>query len=516
MNALHDLIRKADAGTLHTHPLFLRALERSGLILYPNAIAATSHGIFFLGRRDDGKYLGILSPEGLPQFQGSQHTIAVDGQTLTLQVCPANAENAATLREHLPFLRPQPLGLRKSAGFGDRLGLATPGHARAARKHSMAPIFAQQSIREMERTGRTPQQVMDDAMWGVFQEGWRDPWGADADHLKTFEHIDRCVAAGFTFFTIDPSDHVDNSADTADAATLRAKVEALPWDALDASPEKLKALYVGQTFDLGEFSLTLSEEDVWRAAAKYGAAVACTARMYHYLRERLGNRPFELEMSVDETETPTRVAEHLFVVAELKRLGVQWVSLAPRFVGRFEKGVDYIGDLGEFERTFRQHVAIARAFGPYKLSLHSGSDKFSIYPIAARVAGDLVHLKTAGTSYLVALEVIARHEPDLFREILAFARERYEADRATYHVSAHVNKVPPPERLRDEDLPNVIHDFHGRQVLHVTFGSVLTARDASGGYRFRDRLLAALWQHEDAYSAALEAHFDRHLGPFDT
>ncbi len=515
MPSLKHLIRQSREGTLQNESWFRQALERVGLQLYPRSVVATEEAVFFLGRRDDGKFLGILSERGLIEFGGNARTLQANGLSLILQVCPANAENAAALRKVLPFLRPRPLGLSKSVGLGDRLGLATPGHARAARKHAMAPVFAQQSIREMERTGRTPQQVMDDATWGVFQEGWRDPWGADADHLKTFEHVDRCVAAGFTFFTIDPSDHVDNTADAADATTLQAKVEALPWNVLDASPEKLKALYVGRTFDLGEFSLTLSEEDVWRAAAKYGAAVAHTARMYYYLREQLGDRPFELEMSVDETETPTRVVEHFFVASELKRLGVEWVSLAPRFVGRFEKGVDYIGDLAEFERTFRQHVAIARALGPYKLSLHSGSDKFSIYPIAAQIAGDLVHLKTAGTSYLVALEVIARHEPDLFREILAFARERYEIDRATYHVSANVNKVPAPQALRDEDLPVVICEFDGRQVLHVTFGSVLTATDKEGRYRFRDRLLAALWKHEESYSVALEAHFDKHLSPFN-
>ena len=81
--------------------------------------------------------------------------------------------------------QPSPLGLRKSFGFGDRTGLATPGHIAAARKFDFAPIFAQQSIREMERTGRTPQQVMDDAVWGVFSESWRSGFGADADHLKT-------------------------------------------------------------------------------------------------------------------------------------------------------------------------------------------------------------------------------------------------------------------------------------------------------------------------------------------
>ena len=126
-----------------------------------------------------------------------------------------------------------------------------------------------------------------------------------------------------------------------------------------------------------------------------------------HLVQAAGTRPFELEVSVDETDQPTSHAEHIYIASELKRLGVNWVSLAPRYVGRFEKGVDYIGDLAAFETDFAGHAAIARQFGPYKLSLHSGSDKFSIYPIAARLTGGLVHLKTAGTSYLEALRTIA-------------------------------------------------------------------------------------------------------------
>ena len=92
-----------------------------------------------------------------------------------------------------------------------------------------------------------------------------------------------------------------------------------------------------------------------------------------------GHPPFELEVSVDETETPTTHAEHVYIASELKRLGVDWVSLAPRFIGRFEKGVDYIGDLGAGRpgRARRHRPPL----GPYKLSLHSGSDKFSVYPI---------------------------------------------------------------------------------------------------------------------------------------
>ncbi|MHB8818028.1 MAG: tagaturonate epimerase family protein, partial [Bellilinea sp.] len=115
-----------------------------------------------------------------------------EGQTL--QVCPLTPENAAVLRSKLPWLRPKLLGTQTSAGMGDRLGLATPGHVKAVQRTdgNIAPIFAQQSIREMTRTGRSPVQVMDDAMWGVFQEGWRSGFGADADHLKTIQDIDSC------------------------------------------------------------------------------------------------------------------------------------------------------------------------------------------------------------------------------------------------------------------------------------------------------------------------------------
>jgi hypothetical protein len=194
------------------------------------------------------------------------------------------------------------------------------------------------------------------------------------------------------------------------------------------------------------------------------------------------------------------------VASELKRLGVQWVSLAPRYIGRFEKGVDYIGDLAQFEAEFVKHVAIAHHLGPYKLSLHSGSDKFSIYPIIARHAGELVHLKTAGTSYLEALRAMANINPPLFREILAFAHERYDEDKATYHVSADPAKVPAPAQLADSELAGVLDLFDGRQVLHVTFGSVLD--------QFGQRLKEVLGQHEEAHYATLETHFRKHLTPF--
>jgi hypothetical protein len=401
-------------------------------------------------------------------------------------------------------LCPAPLGLASSAGCGDRLGLATPGHIRAVRQvGGVAPILAQQSMRENARTGRSPQQVMDDALWGVFQEGWREPWGADADHLKTTADVDACVAAGYTFFTVDPGDHVDNAAHTAPLKTLQEKIQELPWHELEDSPDGLRHRYLGRRFPVEDFVLIFDEETLLRAAAKYGRAIHHTAVMYRHLADQA--ETFELEMSVDETETPTSAEEHYFIASELERLGVQWISLAPRYVGRFEKGVDYIGDLDTFRSELSKHAAIARALGPYKLSIHSGSDKFSIYPIIAELTEGLLHLKTAGTSYLEALRTLARVAPSTFREIMGYAQERYPQDRATYHVSAELDRVPAPEEIPDADLVSLLDQFDARQVLHVTFGSVLD--------RFGGVLLMALEQHEEIYYAMLESHFERHLAP---
>ncbi len=471
------------------------------LPIYPASLIQGGDCAYFLLRGDGGqnKRLGILGPAA--DFDGERQG--------DLLLCPLTAGNAAALRSALPWLQPRPLDLQTSAGCGDRLGLATPGHLRSVRKAAgVAPILAQQSMRENARTGRTPQEVLDDATWGVFQAGWQDGYGADADHLKTPADADSTAAAGYTFFTIDPGEHVDNSAHTASLAELSAKVAALPWDALEMQPSELVQRYLGQAFELEHGRLIFDEQSLLRAAAKYGRAVAHVTRMYRHLDAVLRSRPWEMEISVDETETPTSHVEHLYVASELKRLGVRWVSLAPRYVGRFEKGVDYIGDLHALRADLAGHATIARALGPYKLSLHSGSDKFSVYPLIVEATGGLVHLKTAGTSYLEALRAIAQVQPALFRAIYALAFECYDEDRKTYHVSAKPVRAPRPEKLADDALPAVLDQFDAREMLHVTFGSALTCYGAD--------IKATLRAHEEDHYAAIEAHFDRHLAAFAT
>lgn len=483
-----------------------------GLDVAPRSVTSASGAELGIARTDDGERLVAMAPKGSLFFGDLEGKTQGHHDGRTLLLGPLSTHNAAAIREALPWLRPRLLGLQTSTGFGDRLGLATPGHVRALRTvgGGIAPIFAQQSIREMQRTGRTPQEVMDDATWGVFAEGWREGFGADADHLKTFEDVNACVAAGYTFFTFDPGERVDDQAEGVDARTLRGALDGLPWEELEDSFENLKRRYPERLTAEG-YEVTLGEEALARAAVKYGRAVAHVASMYRYLEEAMGGRPFEVEVSVDETETSTTHAQHAYVVGELSRLGVRFVSLAPRYVGRFEKGVDYIGDIGGFERDFAVHAALARAAssnGPYKLSLHSGSDKPSIYEPAVRQTRGLVHLKTAGTSYLEGLRTVAVLDPALFREIYTFARERYGEDRLSYHVSASLRSAASLRGYADDELSELLERFDEREILHVTFGSVLTEA------RLRQRLYALLRAHPEYYATNLESHFVKHLRPF--
>lgn len=419
--------------------------------------------------------------------------------------------NTVRLNFYLCWLHPQLLGLNTSAGMGDRLGIATPGHVRAVRdsQGKVAPIFAQQSIREMERTGRNPQQVMDDATWGIFGEGWQGGVGSDADHIKNKADIVTCLAAGFTLFTIDPGEYVDNHWNMTNLDQLKRQLEILPTQ---LQPEATGLL--GKSFDIEGFNLFLDEAVLLKAIAKYGKALAHVATMYEYLEQVAGKHPFEVEVSMDETEQPTSPAEHVYIASELRRLGVKWISFAPRFVGRFEKGVDYIGDVQALDADLAVHAAIARQFGPYKLNLHSGSDKFSIYRMFMERTNGLVHLKTAGTSYLEALRTIAALDGDLFKEGYIFALGHFDTDKVSYHISARITNAPKPAEIKD--WPALLEQFDAREILHVTFGSVLTEKTGDGKLRFYNRIISFLQANREMYFDNLASHFKRHLQPFSS
>jgi len=409
---------------------------------------------------------------------------------------------------------PSTLGLRKSFGFGDRLGLAGPGHLAALRTHGkdFCGIFAQQSIREMTRTKRTPQDVMAAAQRTLGNAAFKHHWGADADHLKTTADIDYTAAAGFTFFTLDPSPFVNNAADQLNPTDIDTQVAALVTEGV--FPAGWDVPYLQGEYDAGSGGeLRFDRDGLHRAAVKYGRAINHVGVLADHLAKTL-KRPYEIEVSVDETDTPTRPLEHLFWALELKRRGVlsRVVSLAPRFIGDFEKGIDYKGNLAEFEKQLRVHAAIAERFGPYKISIHSGSDKFSIYPIIGRVCGDRLHLKTAGTSYLEALRAVCRVDKKLFGEIAAYCAGRFAEDKASYHISATDAGVAALAKTDAADFERVYLDEScGRQLLHVTFGSTLTLGQTAAGRPFKEAILEILEGHSALHAELLLAHLGKHL-----
>jgi hypothetical protein len=380
---------------------------------------------------------------------------------------------------------------------------------------AVQPIFPQQSIREMTRTSRTPEGVMQDALSALDACGWDGSTGADADHLKTREDVDVTMAAGFTFFTIDPSGYVDQQADDYIENIVEQKFEMIKGG-IDWFDD-----YNGQSIALPNGTdVTFDEMSLKRAAIKYGEAINEAVGLADHIRTRSeeSDSPYEIELSVDETDQPTTLAEHYVIADQCLKRGMKLVSLAPRFIGDFEKGVDFKGDLEALERSLHDHAAVAQLLGPYKLSLHSGSDKLSMYPALARATQGQFHVKTAGTSYLEALRVVARHEEPLFRRIVAFAREHYDRDKATYHVSATLDDASPENVVADvaelekqylerwEDVPQGKgFTAPGRQILHCTFGSVLTDGELGSGVR------QVLDAHPDTYVEVLADHFVRHL-----
>lgn len=422
---------------------------------------------------------------------------------------PLSTANALALQDAFEVLRPQLIsGHRTSVGTGDRTGLATPGQARAFGESGagVKPVLAQQSIREMDRLGRSARSVMDDAVFGLLEAGWDRGFGADCDHIKTSEGIDRGLEAGFRMFTLDPGDAV---ADVT-AGVTRADAEALDWDALEDTLDAALARYTGTTLDLGARSLEVTEQDVLTAVVKYGAAVAEAMRLYRHATSNATDE-IEIEFAVDETPWITSFFEHFYLATELRRLGATWSSFAPRYVDGFEKGVEFRGDVDALRANLEAHHAIAEQFGGYKISLHTGSDKFSIYPLCAEATDGLVHLKTSGTSWLCGLEVVAEHDPELFTRIWDISRASYVKARASYQVSAEEDRTPTS--LAGVDLVELIRAEDSRQILHVGFGDSLGGTDASG-VSVHDRVLDVIAAHQEQHSTLLAAHIGRHLAPF--
>lgn len=514
--SLAELKENLDIRSGKKEALFNFQMPELGKIqIYHRSIQHCEDNVYFMAKAGSEKNLYILCSRmnKAQKFEGSFTGDQSNG--LSLKKCPLNTANRKALQELFKFTRPVLIGLKNSFGFGDRIGEANAGHLRALGKSDIFPVLAQQSIRELTRTGRSADEVMDAAVWAVFQEGYTRGFGADADHLKTTYDIDMLVKAGFVMFTFDPGEFVNNEADNLGQNELIQVLLGYPWDELNDSLTNVKLRYLKKSVNINKkLKIKPSEIDLLRAYAKYGRSLAHVKKLHDHLKYKYQNYESQVEISVDETEAVTSIFEHYFISKELHRLGVKYTSLAPRFVGDFEKGIDYKGDLKLFEKEYKKHAAVADYFGDYKISLHSGSDKFSIYKVVAKLKKAAIHIKTAGTSYLEVLKVVALNEPALFRSILDFSKMHYDTEKKSYLVSADIKNVKNSSEYSDEDLFSLFNSNDVRQILHVTYGKVLSERTDNGAFMFKEKIIDCLKRNEEVHYELLIKHFKKHLRPF--
>jgi hypothetical protein len=359
-----------------------------------------------------------------------------------------------------------------------------------------------------------PHDVRAEADAAIAALGFTGAYYVDADHigLKT---VDAFIPAS-DFFTLDVADFTGKAAET---------------DAIEAFLKAVRR-YTGSFSVPGiDRPFDITEETVRGAASKFLLAVQEAGRIYRHVEGRKGSESFITEISVDETDAPQNPVELFLILAMIAEEEIPVQTIAPKFTGRFNKGVNYVGDLAQFETEFDEDLSVIafaiREFGladTLKLSVHSGSDKFSIYPIINRLikkhdAG--LHVKTAGTTWLEEVIGLAESGGEglaLVKEVYAKAHEHFAELAAPYSTVIDIDpgKLPDPksvigwssaqyaDALRHvESSPH--YDPNFRQLLHVGF------KVAAGmGKRFTD----ALETNEEIVGRNVtENLFNRHLQP---
>lgn len=468
---------------------FLAALrELAGLSVYDRSVDEAEGTACAIVRRGGEKLLAVMGATA-----GSFAGEAAGALTL----CPLTTENAAALHKLFPYTKPKSHANHQfTIGLGDRLGLATPGHVRAIANYDVYPVLAQQSIRELTLTNRTFKDVIAAATFGVFQEGYKGGYGADGDHLKTKEEIHLAITSGCTMITLDCSEHIDTRAAAFSDSEVDAAYAALPADVR----AHYEATYIGKALPIIG---TMSLPELKRIVLVFWKAILHAETCYQYIDE-IKTADVDFEMSIDETRTITSPAEHFVIASELLAHGVRPVSLAPHFSGEFEKGIEYSGNLNDFARDFDVHQKIADHFG-YKLSVHSGSDKFSVFSTVGRVTGCHVHVKTAGTNWLEAMRVVAKHDPSLYRKAHKFALEHRAEAEKYYHVSTNPADIPNIDLQNDAYLPEYLQLPASRQTIHIAYGLLLNEK------WFCDAFFPFMAAHEEAFYDGLVSHIGRHL-----
>ena len=383
-----------------------------------------------------------------------------------------------------------------SMGIGDRFGCQGIAQLEAMRKAQaegidVTPVW-NKSFREHSIIGTQPRDVRAEADAAVAATGWDRPYFVDADHvhLKTIDGFLDCC----DFFTLDVAEAIGQRAAADQIETFcqqnRRFVGTLQIPGLDKP-------------------FAVSEQDIRQIAGKFLFAVKEAGRIYRHILKHRPVDSFITEVSMDETDIPQSPAEMFFILSAIAAEGIDVQTIAPRFNGRFNKGVDYVGDVTQFESEFRADIAViafaVKTFGlpdTLKLSVHSGSDKFSIYPAIRRAINDFgagLHLKTAGTTWLEELIGLALAEEEglaLAKEIYNESLEHFQELCAPYAAVIDIDRaqLPDPKTVAGwngarfaaalrHDRRCAEYNPHFRQLIHVGYKIA-----AQRGVRYTDAL----------------------------
>ncbi len=407
-------------------------------------------------------------------------------------------------------------------GVGDRFGLEGEAQLQAfvsakEKGINVVPVW-NKSNREHKTVGSEPASVRREADSAVSALDWTDSYYVDADHIQTAT-VDPFIEPS-DFFTIDVADAIGERADDSDIRSFIDKHKSLIG--------RLEIPGVGAP-------LEIAESDVEKIAAKFLKAAQTAGETYRHIASKKGSDKCAIEVSIDETDAPQTPVDMLFILAALADEGIPIQTIAPKFTGRFNKGVDYVGDVAQFTREFEDDLAViafaVREFGlpeNLKLSVHSGSDKFSIYgPIgeAIRKHDAGLHIKTAGTTWLEELIGLAEsggNGLELAKEIYTTALTRYDELCAPYAsvIDVDRNALPSAEevsRWPGEQYVNALRHDPGHPEFNSSFRQMLhVAYKVAGelGSRYTD----ALADHREAIARNVTTNIlERHLLPiFET
>ena len=409
------------------------------------------------------------------------------------------------------------MSIVNTLGCGDRFGQQGEAQLKAylaatEKGINVCPVW-NKSHREHTTVHTEPTSVRAEADSAVAALSWSNNYYVDADHIS-LKNVDGFIDSS-DFFTLDVADYIGKPAPAED---VKAFVEAMTE-------------YVGEITLPGlDEPLVVSSVNIQTIAEKYLFAAQEAGRIYRHIAEKKSGA-FQVEVSMDETDDPQTPVEMLFILAMIAREEIPVDTIAPKFSGRFNKGVDYVGDVAQFEKEFEQDVAALRfaseKFGlkdTLRMSVHSGSDKFSIYPPINRVLkkfGAGLHIKTAGTTWLEEMIGLAEAGGTglaVAKKVYAGALARYDELAAPYATVIDIDpeKLPSVETveawdsdafsnaLRHElDCPEYNPSF--RQLIHVAY---------KVAYELSDEYFAALKEHADVVGRNVTNNLlNRHIIP---